>query len=143
MRIARDRIEHRLVCLDAERKRIGAEQSTRHGKVLGTEEQSAGNGLRQFFSRERFRLDEAAIKIERDPRIFSINIAADNVSVIDRQETMLFEEPLTLDYAIGKQRPDFAPVIFPDDAARAIERIGLKNERDRKTTPLNASHRHR
>src|ERR1044072_1343089 len=129
VREAGDRVQHRLIGFDAVGKRGIADHAAGHSEILRAEEKRTGNALQQFLARERFGFDKAAVKVERGPGIFSIDIAADDVGMIDGEKAVLFVEARAFGHAVRKERADLAPIVFADDAARAIQRVCLKHER--------------
>src|ERR1044071_8080936 len=129
VREAGDRVQHRLIGFDAVGKRVVADHAAGHREILRAEEKRAGNTLQQFLVRERLGFDKAAVKIERNPGIFAVDIAADDVSMIDGKKAVLLVKARALGHSIRKQRADLTPVIFADYAARAIQSVRLEHER--------------
>src|SRR6478672_6853190 len=56
------------------------------------------------------RFYKSAIKVERGPRVFLVDIAADRVSVVYRQKSPLLKESFPFRHAIAEKRFDSAPV---------------------------------
>ena len=75
------------------------------------------------------RADKRLVQIERQPGIFSVDIAADGVSMIRRHIAMLLDEPCRFGHAVGKQRLNLAPVAAL--GATMVERSMMFDSREK------------
>src|SRR6266850_2741960 len=123
VRITGDGIEHRLIGFDAVGEWIVADHFARHRYVFRSEEKRAGNLLQQFLAGGGFGFDEPGVKVERYPGIFFVDVAADNVGVVDRQKAVFLMKSRSFGHAIRKQRADLAPIAAAGDPAGAIQRV--------------------
>src|SRR5581483_10116315 len=103
VRIGDQGLEHVPVGLDAVGEGIGAEQLARLGEIVGAEDEAVGELLVGFLLADRLGLEEGLVEVDRDPGILAIDVAADHVSVVGRNEAMLVEEALALGDAVGKE----------------------------------------
>src|SRR4030095_15236556 len=72
-----------------------------------------------------FGFDKGGVKVECDPGIFFVNIAANRISVIDGQKTPLLEKTLSLSHTVGEEQLHFAPIaVRPRDAVRPADHVG-------------------
>src|SRR3989338_259429 len=124
VRIFDKEFEHRPVGFETVREGVVAENVPGHGQILQAEEERRRDTLNQFLLRQRLGLDEGGVQVKGDPGILPMNVAADDVGVVWREEAIFLEESYSFGDAVGKQGLDLAPVsAAPGNAARAIDDV--------------------
>jgi hypothetical protein len=119
-------LERSTVGPHAVRERIGPEHRPHLVEELPAEDEAQGNGLDRVGLGDPLRLEERLEQVERDPRVTSVQVPADDVGVVDRDEAVRGEVAPSLGDGVAKGGLDDRPVpgaLFAlrplDDIARA------------------------
>src|SRR5207248_3581654 len=105
-----DRVEHRCIGFDAVRKWIVAQHFLRHRQVFSAKKESRGNFVQELASEVFPPFYESVVQVEGGPRMLPIDVAADDIGMVDREKSVFLEKTRSLGHAVGKERLDDVPI---------------------------------
>src|SRR5262249_62333633 len=68
--------------------------------------------------------DKGAVQVECNPWVGPVDVAADDVGMVDRYEAVLIEKAFAFSPQVGEQRFDLAPIAFAAaNAGRTVDDV--------------------
>src|SRR5438093_13531382 len=101
-----DRVEHRCIGFDAVRKWIVAEHFLRHRQVFSAKKESRGNFVQELASEVFPPFYESVVQVEGGPRMLPIDVAADDIGMVNREKSVLLKKSRSLSHEVVHEQRD-------------------------------------